>query len=392
MLVVDDEAELREILRRILTRSGFEVTCAEDGPKALELVKAGLPDLVLLDVMMPGMSGYDVLTELRKTHGHELPVIMNTALGAGPDVVKAMRMGANDYITKPFAMAEVLERVNKALAPEIGVGVDVSGFVLESVLGKGGSGTVFQAREQVTGRQVAIKVLERNLTSDADFANRFIREARLAETLTHPNIVRVFSSGVFRGQTFMVMELVRGMDLFDRTRKKPLTIGQALRVASQVGAGLVGLHQVGISHRDIKPENILLDHEDVAKITDFGLARDLWSQERLTQQGVTVGTLAYMSPDQLMGRPDDKADMYSLGCTLFFMLAQDAPFSPKDTAKEVIHKKFYSPPNIQNHNAQVPGSLAALVTRLMAPDPANRPDSYEVMQSQILKLCDAIPA
>jgi serine/threonine protein kinase len=204
------------------------------------------------------------------------------------------------------------------------------------VIGSGGMGTVFKARQKSLDRLVAVKLLSSKICNDPSFAERFNREARTLAKLNHPNIVTVFESGEIEGRYYIVMEYIDGINLRDAIRAKTLSAEDALSIVPQICDALFYAHQESIVHRDIKPENILLDKKGKVKIADFGLAKLLGdSMEFLTLTGTNqvVGTLNYMAPEQLE-RPlavDHRADIYSLGVVFYELLTGELPigrFSP----------------------------------------------------------------
>ena len=193
-------------------------------------------------------------------------------------------------------------------------------YALRAVLGAGGMATVWRARDEVLGREVAVKVLSPPWAADAGFLARFEREARHAAAVSHPRLVTVFDCGVDGGTPYLVMELVTGRTLRQvLDAAGPLPAGRAAAIAAAVCEGLAAAHAVGLVHRDIKPANIILAGGE-AKILDFGIARAEGSAAGTTA-GIVLGTAAYLSPEQAAGRPaGPQADLYALGCVLFEML------------------------------------------------------------------------
>jgi serine/threonine-protein kinase len=211
-----------------------------------------------------------------------------------------------------------LESVTAALAGR---------YAVEREIGSGGMATVYLAFDERHERHVAIKVLRPSLRS-ALGAERFLREIRVAASLSHPNIVPLHDSGETDGLLYFVMPFVAGESLRARLeREKQLPLDTALQIASQVGAALTYAHERGIVHRDIKPDNILLSSGQ-AVVADFGLARavHIARGDALTETGVSLGTPVYMSPEQANGfEADERSDQYALACTLFEMLAGEPP-------------------------------------------------------------------
>ncbi|MDE3089072.1 MAG: protein kinase [Chloroflexota bacterium] len=236
-----------------------------------------------------------------------------------------------------------------------------------SEIGRGGMGVVYRGHDTVLDRDVAVKLLSAlSLTDDA--RARLLREAQAAAQLNHPNIASVYDAGEADGVPFIVMELVDGPSLRDRP---PETIAEIVRVAHQLSAALDHAHAHGIIHRDVKPENVLLAPDGTAKLMDFGLARV--SASHLTEEGAVVGTVSYISPEQLMGKDiDGRTDLYSLGSLLYELLTRRAPFIG-DHPMAVISQQLYTPPAPPSTlRADIPPALEDIILKLLAKDPKDR--------------------
>ena len=199
-----------------------------------------------------------------------------------------------------------------------------------SPLGIGGMSSVFRAVHAETNHEVALKVLTRSLAKNATLLQRFLREARSAETLEHPNIVAIYDRGIDSGRHYLVLEYVAGGDFHDYVCSAgPLSLAEALAVVKSVAAGLKYAANRGLIHRDVKPSNILRTPEGQIKIIDLGLAlQNEFEDERVTREGTTVGTVDYMAPEQARDSraTSIQSDMYSLGCTLYYLLTGVPPF------------------------------------------------------------------
>jgi serine/threonine-protein kinase len=257
------------------------------------------------------------------------------------------------------------------------VGLVLEGrYRLEERLARGGMSTVYAATDLRLDRTVAVKVMAEHLKHDPSFVERFTREARAAAMLSHPNVVSVSDQGSDQGLVFLVMELVRGRTLRDLLQARGrLTVGEAFAVLEPVLSGLAAAHRAGIVHRDIKPENVLIGHDGVVKVADFGLARAVAGTGQTSHTGgVLIGTVAYLSPEQLeRGRADARSDVYAAGIVLFEMLTGHPPFggdTPLAVAYQHVHHDVPTP------SEEVPGlawQVDELVARTTRRDPVVRP-------------------
>ena len=202
-------------------------------------------------------------------------------------------------------------------------------YELGDVIGRGGMGAVYRAIDLVLGRSVAVKMLPGQLTDhDPTSVARFEREARAAAALSHPAVVAVYDTGVDETSRFIVMEFIAGRSLEAIVRAEGRwTLPGPPGIAARVADALAAAHAAGIVHRDIKPANVMIAADGSVKVLDFGIARAMDSTT-LTQNASVLGTAAYMSPEQALGKPaDERSDIYSLGCVLYALLAGHPPFS-----------------------------------------------------------------
>ncbi|HET7601723.1 MAG TPA: serine/threonine-protein kinase, partial [Gemmatimonadales bacterium] len=246
-------------------------------------------------------------------------------------------------------------------------------YSLDRELGQGGMAVVYLAHDLRHDREVALKVLKPEISAEIG-AERFLREIKLAAGLTHPHILPVFDSGEADGLLFYVMPSMEGRSLRERLDKeRQLSLPVALRIAREVASALDYAHRHNVVHRDIKPENILL-HEDAAMVADFGIGKALTSEgASLTQTGLSLGTPAYMSPEQAAGElgTDGRSDLYSLGCVLYEMLAGEPPFTGI-SAQAIIAKRFVSPIPRVRTTRDVPEAVDSAVSRALARTPVDR--------------------
>ena len=257
-------------------------------------------------------------------------------------------------------------------------------YTLLAVLGTGGMATVWRARDETLGREVAVKVLSPRHAADPEFLARFQREARHAAAVSHPRLVTVFDCGVEGGTPFIVMELVAGRTLrrvLDETGVLPP--GQAVTVAAAVCEGLEAAHAAGLVHRDITPANIVLNGGDV-KVLDFGIARADGTRAA-TATGTVLGTAAYLSPEQASGQPSGpQSDLYSLGCVLFEMLTGRPPLTADSTVGLAYRQVHDDPGPPSALRPGVPATIDHVTALLLAKDPGARPPGAAAARAALL--------
>ncbi len=254
-------------------------------------------------------------------------------------------------------------------------------YKLLEKLGEGGMGAVYKARHTKLNRDVALKILPKDREDDAGAIARFEREMQACGALEHPNIVVTHDAREIDGRRFLVMELLDGLDLEQVIRRcPPLDVADACELIRQAALGLQYAHEHGLVHRDIKPSNLMLTGQRQVKILDLGLAKLRMGGrqgEEMTGTNAALGTLQYMAPEQICETrtADVRADIYSLGCTLYKLLVGHAPFSfPPDVPKYEIMRGHMerSPPALGRFRADVPAEVAAVVNRMLAKEPARR--------------------
>ena len=254
------------------------------------------------------------------------------------------------------------------------IGTRLSGrYELDSKLGSGGMSTVYLARDATLERWVAVKILHREISDQPDQIERFRREARTVAQLSHPNVVAVIDAGEDGGHPYIVFEYVEGETLKQRIeRLGQLPLDEASAYAIEVGRGLAAAHARRMVHRDVKPQNVLIDAEGRAKVTDFGIAREL-EADGLTATGRVLGTTDYVSPEQAMGHNvDARSDIYSLGVVLFEMLTGRPPFAAETLVGVAMKHVNEDMPDIQVRRPEVSSALAAVVDRATVKDPSGR--------------------
>ncbi len=265
-------------------------------------------------------------------------------------------------------------------------------YELEALLGRGSSGGVWRARDIATRRVVAVKIIELAAIDDpagvAETVARFRREAMILARLRHPNVVSAEDAARVGHELFMVMELADGMSLASRLQQRAdkgwgrFPVRDALRVAGQACAGLAAAHAHGVVHRDVKPSNLMVSARLDVKVIDFGIARLLADNERLTLPSTALGTVAYMSPEQAEGRVDidGRSDLYSLGCVLYELLAGRPPFTAGDPRTLMLMQVTADPDPLESLCPDLPPALAELAGALLMKDRAARPgDAVRVL-------------
>ncbi len=265
------------------------------------------------------------------------------------------------------------------------IGKTLGHYQITSQLGKGGMGEVYQAKDSKLGRDVAIKVLPDEFAKDADRVARFQREAKLLASLNHPNIAAIYGLEESSGTNFLVLELVEGETLADRIKAGPVPVEEALKLALQIAEALEAAHEKGVIHRDLKPANIKVTPEEKVKVLDFGLAKAFAGEQAemnlsnsptlsnaATQQGVILGTAAYMSPEQARGESvDKKADIWAFGCVLFEMLSGRGTFEGR-TVSDVLASVIKSEPEWKRLQPNLHPRIRLLLERCLEKEAKNR--------------------
>jgi CheY-like chemotaxis protein len=440
IFIVDDSADNLAVLSGMLRAAGHSVRMANGGRRALEAIAARPPELVLLDVNMPDLDGYEVCKALRAAPAsRDLPVVFLSALDDARDKVNAFRAGGADYITKPFGAEEVLARVehhlrlarlrqaleerNQALEQKNRELVEAWGnadrlfgalserlpgtrlddrYRLEARIGVGGSAAVYRAFDEENERLVAVKILRPQSGPHADqWRDRFLQEWGSSSVVSHPNALAVMDAGITSmGLPYLVMELLQGESLADELHRAGiLSLRRTAEVLAPVCRMLADAHLAGLIHRDIKPANIFLHRPDGAvgelvKVVDFGIAKLLERNELedLTTMGRVIGTPLYMSAERLMGKPcDGAADVFAVAVTCYEALTGRYPFpSEEGTVQAAIFAALSAPLSpLSLWRDDVPPDLEAVLARALSREPRERPamaDLGELFQQLLARL------
>lgn len=263
-------------------------------------------------------------------------------------------------------------------------------FEIDKPIGVGSVGTIYRARDLKNKREVALKILLASVSRDPLISARFEREMVILEKLSHPNIVRYFGGGRTDDQLFFAMELMTGGSLKDlMTRSGALSFLEAVACGVQLASALQHAHNYGIIHRDLKPSNLLFDQAGALKLVDFGVARDTHEAD-LTNSGMTVGSYAYMAPEQIQGQSGitGHVDLYAFGCLMFEILTGRPPFRGDNFAQIFEQHLRSEAPPLRSLVPGIPEEMEQLVTELLKKSPEERPFSARAVQGRLLQMVD----
>jgi len=255
-------------------------------------------------------------------------------------------------------------------------GSTFAGYEVDSVVGAGGIGILYRARQVRLDRPVALKLVEPDVARDPVIRERLRREARMVAALEHPNVVPLYAAGEEDGTVYIVTRWVEGTELGSLIQRDgPLEPGRAARTAAQIASALELAHEMGLVHRDVKPSNVILTSEDHVYLTDFGLAKRAGTAAGLTGVDQMLGTVDYVAPEQIEGsEPDARGDVYSLGCVLFEMLTAEPPFADQRGGMAKMWAQVNAEvPSLRERRPDVPPALEELMRSAMAKAPEARP-------------------
>jgi eukaryotic-like serine/threonine-protein kinase len=262
------------------------------------------------------------------------------------------------------------------------------------VIGRGGMGVVYYAKQVHLDRPVAIKMIRSGALATSDEVQRFYAEARSAAKLNHPNIVTVYQCGELDGHHYFSMDYVEGTDLDKMCKEKPLSPKAAARYVRDAARAIEFAHQRGILHRDLKPANVLVDSEDKVRITDFGLAKSVGRENGLTATGAALGTPSYMSPEQAAGRSEDQgiaSDVYSLGAILFTVLLGQPPFRSQTAIQTIMNVIHRPAPRLRSLRADIDEDLETIADKCLQKSPVSRYASAEELALDLDRYLRGIP-
>ncbi len=397
--LVEDSPAMAKLIELKLKAQGHDITHYPDGQLGLQGVTDNPPEILVLDVDLPYISGFEVAQRIRDTEAIEtLPILMLTGRSDVQSRVKGLEY-ADDYLNKPFSPDELMARI-KALLRRSNfssqtVSANKSSAVPKQVrqvkalagetigqytdlveIGKGGMSIVYKAMDTALNRYVGLKFFT-DLTENQEMKERFMREAETAATLNHGNICNVYTIGETQeGYPFMVMPFLDGENLEERLRKGPIKFEQSINYIRQIARGLANAHDQGIVHRDVKPANIFITKQGTVKLLDFGVAllqRSAHNQ-KLTQPGSMLGTISYMAPEQILSLDvDARADIWSLGAIIFEMLSGAQPFPDKGNMMASINAIVHEPlPQIEDYIPMVKPGIKRILDKTLCKDPNER--------------------
>ena len=402
VLLVDDEPALLEALEEVLVSAGFSVETAPDGEQALERIEGREPDVVVADVEMPGIGGFELCRRLRSSGRRHIPFLFCSGRSAPDSLLEGLRAGADDYLHKPAQPAELVLRlkrqveriralrasgraepaldasllaaIEKRLLEGSAQSATVGRFELQGVLGRGSMGTVFKGWDTKLERFVAVKTVRAN-ASAASFCNgelvrRLVSEAAMIARFNHPHVVIVHDVHDARDTAYIVMEYIDGISLQDLLSDgRRLGPRDAVPLLAALARALAAAHAVHLVHRDLKPGNVLIGRDASIKLTDFGIASFITSPVR----GTVFGTPGFLAPEVLRGEPiQPSVDLFALGALAYRTLAGRPAFAGK-TVQEILTNTLNRRPDPLHHAApDVPGELEAIVAALLQPDPTRR--------------------
>jgi serine/threonine-protein kinase len=417
VLLVDDEPTLLETTAETLQAAGFFVETAGDGRLALARIEAREPDVVVADVEMPGMSGYELCRLVRASGRDEIPFLFCSGLGSAGSRVEGLQAGADDYLVKPVSGEELVlkltrqvERVRKLRAagsaarqPPMtaaslaaiearllrGVAgvVRLGRFELRAVLGRGSMGTVFKAWDTKLERWVAIKTV-RAATGMADFwdgnlVRSLVAEAAMVARFNHAHVVSVYDVQDASDAAYIVMEFVNGVSLQEALDRAPLGLARGVPLVGALASALAAAHAVDVLHRDVKPGNVLLGRDGTIKLTDFGIASLVSSRMR----GTVFGTPGYLPPETLRGKGfGASGDLFALGAVAYYCLTGRPAFggsTPVDILTNSLHARV---PPLRKACVDAPPELEAIVAGLLEPDPERRIADATLLTSELARM------
>ncbi len=387
ILVADDSILAQKSYEQMLEFLGYEVIMCSNGIEAVNAFMEQNPDLVILDVDMPAMNGFEACRKIRKTaDGLNVPIIIVSAGDSEEDVVNGMNAGANDYLLKPVKESHLIAKlktflkfsmVHKDDLELVKHHVEFAGrYIIEKLLGHGAHSVVFLAKDKVSGKHVAVKLVS---TPELEsFSKAFLEIAEKIKNIESSNILKIHDFGQYAGRFYIILEYAENGDLAQRLKRHKFSEEEAVKLALDLITGLKELDKNGIVHFDIKPENIMISG-DKYKLGDFGIAThrdtatipikmEIWS------------TAAYLPPEYLndSSAVSIKSDIYSLGITLYQAITGDNPFQSDKPTVAMFKQVNLVPPALETYDNRITKYFSDAVAAMMDKEPDNRPSLDEI--------------
>ena len=411
-LIIDDAADFRALIAHFIAVEWPDAKITEYDPVALGRPPQDFDwsrfDVVLLDFMLGVDDGLDYLREFRKVPALP-PVIFMTGSGSEDVAVKAIKLGAADYLRKhDLSRRSLVEAIRDAISESrlaAGAGrrsaqvpgpgnadnasaeftvlpsgstaagsIQINGYDLIRKIGEGGMAVVYLTRHRDSGQERVLKILDTRVSTDPEFLDRFIYEYGVISNISSPYVIRIYDQGFTNDHAYISMEHLPGGDLKERIRAGAIDAGRAIKIFTQLVQALKAVHGAGIVHRDLKPQNLMFRADGSLALLDFGVAKDLRAAQNLTQAGFVIGTPNYISPEQVQGGAADfRSDLYSTGAILYEMLTGAPPYSASDLAG-LMYAHCHSPiPQLPAHLTE----YQILIDRLLAKAPEDRYQSTD---------------
>jgi serine/threonine-protein kinase len=419
VLLVDDEPDMLEMLSEALGQAGFAVDTATSGPGALARMGAVTPEVVVADVGMPGMDGYELCRRVRASGHGDVPFLFCSGMGDAEDRLEGLQAGADDYIVKPVIIDELIlklhRQVSRARRLRATAGVagppPVDGFALAAIesrltrrpgevarlgrfeirgiLGRGSMGTVFRAWDLKLERWVALKTVRAAAGMaafwDENLVRRLVNEAAMAARFNHPHVVTVHDVNEAADAAYVVMELVDGISLQGLLKSGGrMAPEHAVPLVAALASALSAAHTIDLLHRDVKPHNVLLGHEGAIKLSDFGIASFMSAQ----MPNSLFGTPGYIPPETLRGESVGPAgDLFALGAVAFRCLTGRAAFPGHSPGEILANTLNTRAAKLREAGVDAPPELDALVFGLLDPDPQKRIADAHLLAEELERLC-----
>ncbi|MCS6885576.1 MAG: protein kinase [Acidobacteriota bacterium] len=399
VLIVDNDRQSVEALLNVLRDFDYELLTASNGQEALQMIIHNHPSLVISEWNMPVMDGLNLFLQVKESPlTRHIPFIFFTSIDDAGVRLALLESGAEDYWSKPYDMREarlkirrLLDRIDPATRfrsktpiPTGGMPELINGrYEIVQEIGHGGMGVVYKALDLGLDREVALKILRKDLVADEIAVRRFAREAEAAMRIVHKNVIATYEYGLIpNGQAYIAMELLDGYPLEQELAFGPVDQKRCLMIMRQTLDAVRAAHRQNVIHRDLKPSNIFLikssSPDPLVKVLDFGIAmlKDLQQRSpKITHKDVTVGTPIYLSPEQAMANtPDERSDIYSLGIVFYELLTGRPPFIGQ-YYREVMIAHLADPVPPIDPSLGVSDWLVSLVEKMLAKHPSDRPQS-----------------